>query len=54
MGVCTVMSLEFIVVTMEISYKSLLLLKSNVSVVSFYFKNKFQKYRGWEYELLGK
>lgn len=55
MGVLTVISPDFIEVTMEISYKSLLFfLKSNVSVFLFFFKNKFQKCCGWEYELLGK
>lgn len=54
MGVCTLVSLEFIVVTMEIGYKCLLFLKSDLSVVSFYFKKKLQQYCGWEYELLGK
>lgn len=55
-GVCPVISLEFIVVTMEIGYKSLLFFKKNLMFLWFLFilRKKFQKYCGWEYELLGK
>lgn len=55
LGVCTVINLEFTGVTVEIGCNFFFLLKkSNISMVSFCFKKRFQKYCGGEYEPLGK